>query len=59
MEEYIDNYINVDLFIFEGLLLKIPRVSGMVNTFELGFCGFDPHKTIFAFDEINRQKYFK
>ena len=58
MEEPLDDSFNVDFLIFEGLLLKIPRVCGIVNTFLLVFCGLGAQKTILVFDGTNRQKYF-
>ena len=59
MEEPLDDYVNVTLLIFEGLLLQIPHLHEIFNTFVLIFCRFVSHKNIFVLYETNRQKYFK
>ena len=48
--------VNVTVLLFEGLLLQINCVRVIFDNVYLVFCGFNAHKIIFVFDEINRQK---
>ena len=47
MVKPLDNSVNVTFFLFKGLILKIIRVRGIVNTCLNLFLGFDAHKMIF------------
>ena len=56
--EPLDDSVNVAFLLFEGLLLKTPRLRGIVNTSEIVSCRLDVHKIIFVFNETNKYKYF-
>ena len=58
MEEPLDDYVNVTLLIFKGLLLQIPHLHEIFNTFVLIFCRFVSHKNISVCLFHIIQKYF-
>ena len=45
MEESIDDSVNVNYLLFEGLLLQIHRLRGTVKNSVFVFYGFDAHKS--------------
>ena len=44
IEYPLDDSVNVTFLLLKGIILKIPRVCGIVNTFKIVVCGFEAHE---------------